>query len=339
MGNKQEPASKTQRPTFQLFDLVGKYIYQMASALGTVNSLRGLYKGVEIPTEIALTLGRTESVRKGLGLERLQGDLVFEETPRDPQPEVQDFLMEFQIKHDRKLGLRVFNYGQAHAQRNAELSKNGGETWQRFPEARVIYVGPPPFPPETLHVRTVMHGSEITYEIPVYSVLGHTVDEMEQDKLHLLMPFQVLRRRKEASSAKTTEERRKELIQETLETALQIEACLERGCTAEIITESDATMLLEIMETLYNELYETQEGVMDFAEQLKLKGFKLKYPEWKAEKDRWEAEKVEAVRRTAQERDTKIFSLLDQGYTREEVKAMLAQEYPAASGGSQPAST
>jgi hypothetical protein len=320
MSDAKEPAETPHRPTFQLFDLVGKYIYQTASAAGTVNSLRGLYKRVEIPPEITLALGRTESVRKYIRLERIQGDLIFEGTPKNPQPEeAQDFLMEFQIRKDRKLGLRVFNYGQAHAQRRAALSEDGSETRQQFPEALIIYLGPPPYPPETLLVRTVIHGSEIGYEIPVYSVLAHTLEEMERDRLHLLMPFQLLKHRKEAASSKTSKERRKKLALEALGAAEAIGTVLERGCTEGIITESDDAMLSDVMETLYNELYESQEGDMDFAEQLKLKGFKLKYPEWKAEKDRFEAEAFK-------QGEQKILSLLEQGKTLEQVKTLLAQE-------------
>ena len=320
MSDVKGPAETLRRPTFQLFDLVGKYIYQMASAAGTVNSLRGLYKRVEIPPEITLALGRTESVRKYIRLERIQGDLIFEGTPKNPQPEeAQDFLMEFQIRKDRKLGLRVFNYGQAHAQRRAAPSEDGSETRQRFPEALVVYLGPPPYPPETLLVRTVIHGSEIGYEIPVYSVLAHTLEEMERDNLHLLMPFHLLRDRQEFTASKTAQERREELKQKTRETILKMEKVLEQGCTSGLITESDIAMLLEVTETLYTELYERQEGDMDYAEQLKKYGINLKFPQWKAERDRWEAEAFK-------QGEQKILSLLEQGKTLEQVKTLLAQE-------------
>jgi hypothetical protein len=298
------------RPTFQVFDLVGKYIYQTASAIGTINSLRGLYKRIKLAPEIGLKLGRTEHIRNLAGLDRIIGDLVFEGTAAD-------LLMEFQIKKDRKLGIRVFNYGNAHAQRNAEVTADGSRTRQALPKAAVVYRGPPPFPPETLIVETVFDDACFVYEIPVYSVLAHTLEDMERDHQYLLMPFQVVRHRKEVSSPKTSEEQRNDLIRETLETAVRIEAILEQGCQTGNITESDITMLLEVMETLYNELYEGQEGAMNFAEQLKKKGIHLKFPEWQAEQARFEAEKA------------KIFSLWKQGYTPEEVEKLLAEEASA----------
>jgi hypothetical protein len=317
MSVEKSPVTKLQRPTFQVFDLVGKYIYQTASAVGTVNSLRGIYKRVNLAPEIALKLGRTEHIRNLAGLDRIIGDLVFEGTAAD-------LLMEFQIKKDRKLGIRVFNYGSAHAQRNAKVTPDGARTRQALPKATVVYLGPPPFPPETLFVETTSETGCFVYEIPVYSVLAHTVEDMERDHQYLLMPFQLLRHRKKAASSKTSEEQRNDLIRETLETAVRIEAILEQGCQTGNITESDVTMLLEVMETLYNEVYECQEGAMNFAEQLKKKGIHLKFPEWQAEQARFEAEKA------------KIFSLWKQGYTPEEAEKLLAQE-AAATDSPQPA--
>jgi hypothetical protein len=303
-----------------VFDLVGKYIYQTASPIGTINSLCGIYKRIKLTQEIALKLGRTEHIRNLAGLDRIISDLIFEGTPAD-------FLMEFQIKKDRKLGIRVFNYGNAHAQRNVEVTPDGSRTRQALPKAAVVYLGPPPYPPETLVVETIFDDACFVYEIPVYSVLAHTLEDMERDHQYLLMPFQVVRHRKEASSSKTSKERRNDLIRETLEIAVRIEAILEQGCHYGYITESDITMLLEVMETLYNELYEHQEGAMNFAEQLKKKGIHLKFPEWQAEKEM-----------ALKQQEAKILSLWKQGYTPEEVEKLLAQE-AAAPDSPQPAMT
>ena len=79
-------------------------------------------------------------------------------------------------------------------------------------------------------------------------------------------------------------------------------------------------MLLEVTETL---LYERQEGDMDYAEQLKKYGINLKFPQWKAERDQWEAEKA----RLLQVEKDKIFGLLEQGKPLEQVKAILARRY------------
>jgi hypothetical protein len=74
-------------------------------------------------------------------------------------------------------------------------------------------------------------------------------------------------------------------------------------------------MLLEVTATLYNELYEGQEGAMNFAEQLKKKGIHLRFPEWQAEKET-----------ALKQQEAKILSLWKQGYTPEEVERLLSQE-------------
>jgi hypothetical protein len=152
--------------------------------------------------------------------------------------------------------------------------------------------------------------------------LERSLAELEADRLHILSPFYVMKHRRELLDEKPDADRLKALSQETAGILDEIACVLERGVSHGIITGRDMAVLLEKTYLLYRELYgaiaEFKECIMNIE-----KKFRSKIPEREAE--------------VIQKERAKIFGLLEQGKTLEEVKALLAAE--AVSGGVQPAAT
>lgn len=318
MGKYKKGARKTSnRKNMHVFDKLGKIIYQELSNTGIVNSLEGLFK-TEISAGTKVVFAATESIReKDDRLEKRVSDFVLFAGTRE-------FVLEFQIGDDKSIGQRLFGYGYAQGERHkVDISDIGDLTVYDFPEAAVVYLESTKDTPDTIRIGIRHNGMVVlVYEARVYKVLEHSLAELEVDKLYVLLPFYLMKPRRELQDRKPDAERRKELARDTAVLVEEIIAILERGVCTGVITEGDMIVLEEKMYLLYRELYGTiaefKEAMMTFEDK-----FRSKIPA--------------LIRQTEQERDAKILSLWEQGKTLEEVKTMLAQEYAKVPDGPQPA--
>jgi hypothetical protein len=108
--------------------------------------------------------------------------------------------IESEIGYDAGIVIRIFEYGYAEALRSMAVSENGAAVDLTFPNARVIYWEARA--PEKLTLR--MHfpdGSWHSYEVPTFNFLAHSVAELEERKLTMLLPFYVLKLRKRLERA------------------------------------------------------------------------------------------------------------------------------------------
>jgi hypothetical protein len=316
-GRKRKASSARQNQ--QVFDKVGKILYQEMSDTAKAHSLEGLFQ-TTLPAGTEVVCAVSENIReRGDRLEKQVSDFVLLADGRE-------FEIEFQIRDDETMGWRMFGYGYAQAERRKpEIGGKGRKTVFDFPECAVVYLEATKNTPDILEIGIRHKGVVIpAYEARVYKLLERTLAELEADRLHILSPFYVMKHRRELLDGKPDADRLKALAQETAGILDEIACVLDRGVSQGIITGRDMAVLLEKTYLLYRELYgaiaEFKECMMDFE-----KKFRSKIPA------QWEADREAVVRQT----EAKILSLFKQGKTVEEVEALLSM--PAGSGGSLPA--
>jgi hypothetical protein len=95
--------------------------------------------------------------------------------------------------------------------------------------------------------------------VPAFKVLEHGIEELEKKKLALLLPFYVLKYRKQVKAARSEEERRA-LVPEVEGTINRLLDALRGLRKQGMLTDGDEELMLGEIEVLYRELYEPYEG-------------------------------------------------------------------------------
>jgi hypothetical protein len=95
--------------------------------------------------------------------------------------------------------------------------------------------------------------------VPAFKVLDHGIGELEGKKLALLLPFYVLKYRRQVKGARSDEERRA-LVPEVEGTMGRLVDAVRRLREQGMLTDSDEELMLGEIEVLYTKLYEPYEG-------------------------------------------------------------------------------
>ncbi len=164
--------------------------------------------------------------------------------------------IEAQINDDSDMVIRMFEYGYAVALRNRV--KDGNITKMTFPKAKVIYWETTAKTPDKELLRLEFpDGTHHDYEVGSLKLLEHSIDELEQQKLAVLLPFYTLKLRKRVKNAKTSEER--QALAEEMESLLgELIEAIRRGEQRGIITEPDMRVLIEHIAKLTDQLYKQE---------------------------------------------------------------------------------
>jgi hypothetical protein len=203
--------------------------------------------------------------------------------------------IEAQIKDDKTMALRMFEYGFQVGLHHKTTTDN--EIYIQFPEAKVIYWEPTNSTPtqETLRFR-FPNGTFHIYSVDTFKFLDHPVDELEEQKMTILLPFYLLKLRHQVATAKTSEER-KLLSLEMDRIIKRLLWIVEKNRNEGLITTEDARHITDQMDLLYTQLYveqypEFKEGNEMLQEALKT--YSEKYIEaarsaWQNEKQAWQS--------------------------------------------------
>jgi hypothetical protein len=124
-----------------------------------------------------------------------------------------------------------------------------------FPQARIIYwEAGEHIPQKQTLVLKFPDGHCYNYEVENFNLLSHSVEELEERGMVILLPFYVLKMRKQVEAAATDIERKKlsvplrKLLDELAATA---DACKQKGA----IGTEDARDIIRGLDKLYCELY------------------------------------------------------------------------------------
>jgi hypothetical protein len=172
---------------------------------------------------------------------------------------VTTYLIEAQIKDDDTMALRVFQYAFAIGRQEAQKSKpqEDGIITIPLPQARVIYLEPTSHTPDVLHLRLESPdgaGGAWDYRVKTLKVLDHSIRELEELNLALLLPFYLLKIRKRLKRAKTGV-KRQQLAKELDHINAEMIGAYRRGEAAGQITVDDRTKLFELTKQLHDDLY------------------------------------------------------------------------------------
>ncbi|MGN0156946.1 MAG: hypothetical protein ACI39N_06835 [Lachnospiraceae bacterium] len=183
--------------------------------------------------------------------------------------------MEAQMTDDEEIVFRVFEYGFGHAYKN-RIIERGGETLS-FPEPRIIYMSEE-------HLNKVSEEYLLTldfglqgkflYRVPTVKLQNISIEELENRKMFILIPFFLLRLRGKLKIERT-EENMKELQKLIMN---DIIGSINRNEEAGNISKSDAYNLKDLTLKLYRDIYaeyqELEEFTMRYDQSMRLESDK-----------------------------------------------------------------
>lgn len=231
--------TKKKQKIHTIYDRIGKKCISL-SKRSTVQLINGLY-GKNYPEDSEVTYNWTE--HHDDDLRRTLADTII--TIND----MESYHMEMQMTVDEEIILRVFEYGFGHAIKNRDK-----DTYVlRFPEPRVIYLCEAERSPDHLKL-LILFGEQESYEyrVPVVKFQEMPLEELKQKKLIALLPFQILRLRKEIEKERTPQNMQalKHLIFH------DIISSVYENVDVGNISLVESSKLLEMTLKLYKHLYE-----------------------------------------------------------------------------------
>jgi predicted transposase/invertase (TIGR01784 family) len=237
------------RETYHLFDLIFKRLVQESSPQTIVSLVNGLFD-TTFPLDSPVSFPNKEHVAENL--RQIVSDMMILIAG-------EIFHLEAQIDNDLNMALRMFRYGYYEAISRPQTEEDGSLTIS-FPQARILYWETTKRTPEniTLHI-VYPDRSRHDFIVPAFKVLEHGIEELEKKKLALLLPFYVLKYRKQVKAARSEEERRA-LVPEVEKTMGRLLDALRELRGQELLTDRDEELMLGEIEVLYRELYKPYEG-------------------------------------------------------------------------------
>lgn len=158
--------------------------------------------------------------------------------------------MEAQITIDEDIVFRVFDYGYEHAQQNRKQYQHSCTL--TFPEPKIIYLYAEKAVPEE-YILFLDFGTQgiFEYRVSTFNYQNFSIEELNQKKLVILIPFALLKLRDSIKKERTPEKlfQLKKLIQD------DIIGSINENLKVGNITPDDARKLRRLTHKLYEHLY------------------------------------------------------------------------------------
>ena len=172
---------------YQIFDKAFKRILTLSDK-AVINLINGLF-GTNYPTNSKITYNWTEHEDKDL--KKTLSDSILTINGRD------SYHIEAQMTEDEEIVFRVFEYGFGHAYKNRTIV-SGGERMV-FPRPCIIYLDEgkkDSIPDEYSLVLQFENQGEFLYKVPLVKLQNISIQELNEKKLIILLPFLLLKLRK-----------------------------------------------------------------------------------------------------------------------------------------------
>jgi hypothetical protein len=238
------------KETKKLFDKVFKQLMQTASKKAIIGLVNGLF-GTHYSEKSSVSFPATVFVDSKL--RELVTDMLI-------QINGSDILhIEAQIDDDLNMALRMYLYDFEVALRYAQRSPTG-DIEMDLPKAIVLYWETTKKTPDE-HKVTIKapNGGRLDYTVPTYKVLNHDIDDLASNKMLLLLPFYMLKLRKQVNSAlsRKTEAHEKlaEYAHEMKNTVIQIQKVLEKSVKNKLLTKNDEMAILDYVDVIFSYCY------------------------------------------------------------------------------------
>jgi len=308
----------TQRETWHVFDRTIKYLLYETNPANTVSLINALFER-RYAYDSPVSFAKTESTRKhGKTVGLFHADAMV--SVADDR-----FAIEFQTSDSRIIGLRIFEYGFMNALGRKRVSDDGGLIEMDLPDACVVYFESSGTTPGeiTFRLTNKAGGESFDYRVRVFKMEEQSLESLERQRLLLLLPFWLMRFRRELERVKAKAEDRRAIAQKEMRTLDELEDILVRARDNGFLGTDDGIMIMESISQMHEELYgsypEFQEVSMAVDKRIKLRWAPFKR---KLIKDTW----AEASAKTMAETESRIIGLFKQGHTVEEVEKLLARE-------------
>jgi len=288
------------RRTAQLFDLMFKSIIKDASPSAVVHLINGIYKK-DYPLDSQVTIQPTELIKehpKSGKLGKIVSDII---VTLDSGDKKDTFILEAQINDDLEMVLRIFNYSMLVAFERRIVSDDGSYMEIEMPSPVIIYW-------ESSKTKDIVSvkikfpdNKSVMYNIPTFKVLNHSISELGD--MALLLPFYILKIRKELNRKGVDSAKRKTLSKELEGYILDIDKVLKKQKQNNYISDMDVAMLLRRLLNMHKELYgqykEFVEVDMTLEKLVEVDVYKAVAKAVAKEKKQAKADVTKAVSRTA----------------------------------------
>jgi len=239
----------------QIYDKAFKRILTLSEKT-VINLINGLFD-TEYPTDSKITYNWTEHEDKEL--KRTLADSILTINGRD------SYHIEAQMTEDEEIVFRFIEYGFGHAYKNRTFVK-GGERMV-FPRPCILYLDEgkkDTIPDEYALTLLFEDQGEFTYKVPLVKLQNISVEELNEKKLIALLPFQLLKLRKNIENLRT-----KENLEELQNFVINdIMKSIQRNGDVGNISRSDALDLIDLTKRLYMKIYSKYKELEEFTVRL-----------------------------------------------------------------------
>ena len=235
----------------QIYDKAFKRILTLSDK-AVINLINGLF-GTDYPTNSKITYNWTEHEDKNL--KRTLSDSILTINDRDI------YHIEAQITEDEEIVFRVFEYGFGHAYKNRTF-ENGNETLI-FPRPCIIYLDEgkkDKIPDEYTLILKFEDQGEFSYKVPVFKLQTISVQELNDKKLIVLLPFLLLKLRKKMEKIRS-KENMEELQRLVVNDIIDV---IHKNEELGNLSHSDALDLIDLTTKLYMKIYSKYKEMEDF---------------------------------------------------------------------------
>jgi hypothetical protein len=242
-ADTNEPCENEGKKIAQVFDRSFKRLMAVSSP-SIVLFINGIF-GTDYPLDTPVSQLSTEYITDSL--EKFFADILFL-VGNDK------YAIEAQMTDDKEMALRIFNYGYLDAIKNRAV-EDDGVIKVRLPQCIVIYLEPSNSTPSELTVELEFADKTLhRLAVPTIRFLDYSISELEERNMTLLLPFYLLKLRKQVKAAEESG-KLKELSPMVAELVEDISKAIARSEQRGCISGADARAILEMMGKLYNNIY------------------------------------------------------------------------------------
>jgi hypothetical protein len=245
--NQNMPSpEKAQHDPPHIFDLTFKKLLSLSKP-AVINLINGCFDR-NYPLDSELEYLATENVTDELG--HTFCDISLRVADQD------DFILEAEAGNDSSMAIRIFEYGYRSGLKR-KVVKKGHIIEIHLPYVMAIYWVPKNKVPDKEALRLIgPDGRFLDYEIKSFNFLEHSIKELEEKKMSVLLPFYVLKPR-EAVKAATTSEERQVLADETRGILEELAATVRHSAEVGLIDKGDVWSVFGCIKRLYDDAYKT----------------------------------------------------------------------------------
>jgi hypothetical protein len=262
----------------ELFDRTFKFLITRLSHPAVIAAINGLFH-TEYAVGTQVNYPNTEFINRALN--KKVADILIR------MGEGADHLIELQLRTGKQMILRLFDY--AYQASRPVPAKNRRSFSLYFPWIMVIYLEHGP-KNEKLSLPLHFPGKmPYTYTVNIFTLSKHTLNDLEERRLYVLMPYLVVGLRKNIKKAGY--ESRQELAERLGDLIREINQTFNAAVKKGLLTDEDGEKLKTAVRVISREVYRKYEEFKEILKMFSLEEWWDSSPYGKLEKQKIETER------------------------------------------------